>query len=201
MFYPFPRAASAPTGWPPAGRLPSATTLLPRHDHNDPRQAAQGPWAMPAAPAATARHWPCATLPPGAPLAVSKDQEENDDEGALEVNDDLVAYFVAMEARRAARASTRGRQASKPGQGGGDSSGNVRGLVRGSDGFVLPEQEDVASRAAQLERQQVRARQEWLYGAHAADARALEAALNRSFGRAVYSTNPVTWPAAPLRFV
>ena len=35
------------------------------------------------------------------------------------MNDDLVAYFAAMEARRAARAAMRGRRMGKSSQGGG----------------------------------------------------------------------------------
>lgn len=109
------------------------------------------------------------------------------DVDGIQLNEGLIALFAGMENRRAAKLSKQQQQ--RPGA--------PAALKVGAE-VMLPAQEDAAARAAQSERQQVRQRKERLYGARAAEVRALEATLNRSFDRAVRMHQPPLWPSVPL---
>ena len=107
-----------------------------------------------------------------------------DDGFEFALDGDALASFAAMERRRAQR----------PGGGGGGG-----GSARPRDPtFVLPEQEDEASRAALAAARARPRRQEALYGARAPEVRALEAALNEAFDR-ITASGAEHWPAIPLR--
>ena len=63
---------------------------------------------------------------------------------------------------------------------------------------TLPQREDEASRAAQLEARQQRQHQELRYGSRASQVRGLEAVLNEGFDRVSRSHAPAMWPSVPL---
>ena len=169
MFYPFPRC-SAQSTWRP----PSWPAALPP---SEPHQAT----AHTAPPASSLEN-------SGSSSAAALEEDAN---GSFELNDDLIAYFAKMEARRVSKLSGRGGQY----QHSRSSSCATRAAV------ALPAQEDAASQAAQVERLQAHERQARLYGAErAAELRALGARLNREFDRVVHTTNPPLWPSAPLRY-
>jgi hypothetical protein len=63
----------------------------------------------------------------------------------------------------------------------------------------IPAQEDMASRAAQRERQATAEHRQRLYGTRASEVRVMEAMLNRTFDRELRENNPPFWPSVPLR--
>ena len=117
----------------------------------------------------------------------SRGDPSSPDGDGIQLNEGLIALFAGMEDRRAAKLSKQQQQ--RP------SASAARKMAAE---VMLPAQEDAAARAAQSERLQARQRQERLYGARAAEVRALEATLNRSFDRAVRMHQPPLWPSVPL---
>ena len=106
----------------------------------------------------------------------------------MALNDEIVALFAGMEARRERRARREG----------GRTRPDAAGTPRKAD-VVLPPQEDEASRMALGEREAARERRAALYGTHVGEVRALEAVVNALFDRAVRDHNPPLWPTVPLR--
>ena len=124
------------------------------------------------------QQWHAAQQAPAAAAAA-------DDGFEFALDGDALASFAAMERRRAKR---------RGGGGGGGGSARPRDPT-----FVLPEQEDEASRAALAAARARPRRQEELYGARAPEVRALEAALNEAFDRITAADAPAFWPASALR--
>ena len=193
-FYPFPRIPSvANTAWPPqANFVRGPTAPGPIHWNRYPAHPAP---PIPSLPAA---------CPPSSSTVHSQQEQ-------LEVSDEVAALFARMEARRTASSIHRSGKARAASA---DADAVLRGSMRQVQRDIiqqpcpsesapadmqLPAQEDAASRAAQRERHDARARQERLYGAHAADVRAREAVLNAAFDHAVRTRNPPLWPSVPLR--
>lgn len=139
--------------------------------------------AAPSAPSrCAAAHEPAPA--PGASLAVPSRPQPHEaapPQTQLELSDDLVAAFAAMEQRRTARQTPRGKR-------------------RGAAGVAaLPEQEAVAARAVQAERRREAQQKQHLYGARLGEVHALEAALNMPFDRIRFAQDPPLWPSVPLR--
>ena len=212
MYYPFPRHRAAPpaTGfcaaqWSWEAHWAATAQEAPLHrkrtaqdDHGRgstvsmPQQSCGGvetaarecitEHGSPAATAATqTRHQSFrrhgGLLGDGATAAIVDDDDESDDGegdfGQLVFNEDFLHSFVAPEP--------------------GAPTGALRAGVA-----TLPEREDRASRAAQLEARRQRERQERLYGPRTFEVRALEAQLNEAFDRVSRLHEPVLWPAVPL---
>lgn len=132
--------------------------------------------------------------PPPSP-SLQLDPTAHDDEQQLALNDELIALFAGMEARRAARGSR--TKVSRHAAAAARSRGEWPGMAEAS--FKLPAQEDAASRAAQHERRERRGRADRRYGAAATDVRETEALCNLLYDRAVREHNPPPWPSVPLR--
>ena len=194
VHYPFPRhrrgaAPCAPvvpaSSWPAANAAAAAASPLPPASVVVVQQQQQPPW------------------PPGyyfgAPSTATRRPPPDANDEVVELNDDLIALFAGMEARRAARGSSskaaRRRAASSAAASTGHGAAGATEVAR----FKLPAQEDAASRAAQHERRDRRARGERLYGVAAAEVRELEALCNVLFDRAVREHNPPMWPSVALR--
>ena len=177
MAYPFPRCGTAVSAPPPPATGGAAG--YPQPWAAPPLQAAA--WQLPAAPA------PCGWDVGQAAAAEDLADEASDD--GVECNEDVIAGFVQMELRKAAR-------------GGGSRRRRLpAGIPRPAPdrAVALPQQEDEASRSALVERAQKRELEKRLYGRHAPEVRALEASLNAAFDRIAQADAPALWPSAPLR--
>ena len=113
-------------------------------------------------------------------MTSSLDGYESDESGEIVFNEEFLEGFIGME--------------------GGHVKRNARTLAKGPAANVsaLPQREDEASRAAQLEARQQRQQQDMRYGARVAEMRALEASLNERFDSISQAHAPVLWPSVPF---
>ena len=147
-----------------------------RHAYEPPHDTRQEPVQVPTQDAGVGSSYP----------TFAHDSAELDE--SVELSDELIAMFGAMEARRAAKGARKGH----PARGGARSSATTKSTM-------LPAQEDAASRTVQHERRREREHKERLYGVHVKEVRALEAAVNQAFDSETRARKPVMWPTVPLR--
>ena len=196
MAYPFPRSPSADGGRRAAVAAVPHTQPAYYHGPYVPYLVQPPP---PPPPTHHGSHQLPPPPPPPLPDAVQRKpascgKSAASDADSIELNEGLIALFASMETRRAGKLSKHQQQQQQQQQ----RRGGASAVRKAAGEVVLPAQEEAASRAAQEERQHARQRQEQLYGARAAEVRALEATLNRGFDRAVRVHRPPLWPSVPL---
>ena len=174
MSYPFPR--HAPRRYAESRCSPAALNATAQQGSPPPAWAPWSPaWPAPAWPT-TAGSLPGGCTATPADAAVTG-PESGDSDGSEDIvfNEQFLHSFVAVE---------------------GGAARPAPGLATSIS--TLPQREDEASRAAQLEARQQRQHQELRYGSRASQVRGLEAVLNEGFDRVSRSHAPALWPSVPL---